>query len=805
MSAYLVDVVLAAIGTLLRVSVVLGGAAVVQALLWRRASASSRHLLWTLALLGALLLPVFSAAVPGWTIPVPVAAVAEADLAPAGDTMRRPASFVLESADDGRIEAPREALREAQGMARRGAGRQTAGAPGWTTIVFGSYAAVVLLLLLRLVMERRTARRLAREAADVGDPAWTGLLLECAKRMGVRQPVGLLRSREDTMPMVFGIRRPTILLPAVADEWPTDRRRAVLLHELAHVARHDCLTQLMAAVAAAVYWIHPGVWWITRRLRVERELACDDRVLLVGPGGPEYAEHLLELAYALGGARSPALAVTMARRDQLEGRMLAALDQDRNRSTPGLAAVLAGAAITTAFLVPVSAATVMVVPRDPATTLTLQALGADEAAAGFVDAGFAQRRGASVGAGLEGAGTWEVRPSASAGVVLLRLAERMDSSHSFTIAIERLEGLAPALAAGANGEAKFQLRRDAGDFSFEGSFRAGVGAGTFTFTPSTTFPAELAKRGFARPSPVDQYQLARSDIGFAFIDELNRQAYTVPSLSELVRAAEHGVNFEHLRAMGMSRYRLERLEALVTFHDHGVSPTYISELAAQGLTGLSSADLLRARDHGVSPEFISELKSLGYTGLPLDTLVAARDHGVSPEYIRELRTLGHRFTLAELTRARDHGVSPEYIAQLQTLGYAQLSLDMLVNARDHGLSPEYIGELRQLGYRLTLSELTKARDHGVNAQDIRAMATLGYERLPLESLIRLRDHGVTPEYIRAQTRGGADRLTVDELIERRGRGRTADWRSDRLRGAIERLLDVNVRAMLETLAERLAK
>ena len=79
------------------------------------------------------------------------------------------------------------------------------------------------------------------------------------------------------------------------------RRAARLPHADARVVR-----------VRAVYWFHPGVWWVARRLRVERELACDDRVLPPAPGRA-YAGHLLEIAYSLGRDRAPALAVSMAR------------------------------------------------------------------------------------------------------------------------------------------------------------------------------------------------------------------------------------------------------------------------------------------------------------------------------------------------------------------------------------------------------------------------------------------------------------------------------------------------------------
>ena len=225
----------------------------------------------------------------------------------------------------------------------------------------GVYAAGVLVMLIHLGLQRWSVRRLAREAADVRDPEWTRLLRECAARLGVDRPVRLLRSRERSMPMAFGTRRPAILIPAMADTWPEDRRRAVVLHELAHVARYDCLTQSLAFAACAIYWFHPAAWWVARRLRIERELACDDRAIAAGARAREYAGHLLEIAYTFGSHRAPALAVSMARPRQLEGRMLAVLDAARNRRVPSLRVRIAWAALAAALLVPLASATTTVV------------------------------------------------------------------------------------------------------------------------------------------------------------------------------------------------------------------------------------------------------------------------------------------------------------------------------------------------------------------------------------------------------------------------------------------------------------
>ena len=739
-----------ALWVMLKVSLVVAGAAIACTLQPRRRSAASRHMVWTLGIAGLLLLPIVSAVVPSWdasyvvTSPAghllplngqaPAAAVAPAPAADSQGGSRVVATMIASPPD-----AP--------------AARGTA----WASVLPVLYAVGTMVLLIRLGSEHLALRRLVRRATDVGNGEWTRLLLECAGRVGVRRPVRLLRSHERTMPMAVGVWRAAILIPSIADTWSEDRRRAVLLHELAHVARYDCLTQMMAAVACAIYWVHPGVWWIARRLRVERELACDDRVLAAGACARDYAGHLLEIAYALGGTRAPALAVSMARPRQLEGRMLAVLDGARNRATPAFHSRLAGVAIMAALVVPLASADARIAASPVDIETPRGASGVAEPA---------QRPGRASSFPQEASpGTWEIRPKPEGGMVQLRFSEE-DGTHQTTMSIDRLEGLSAAQMAGAGGQVRFTIRRDAGTFTFEGTFRAGVGAGTFTFAPSATFPVEFEKRGFDRPAPADQYLFARSDIGLAYLDELTSQRYQRPDLPQLIRAAMHGVGLDYLREMGKLGYRLERLEALIRQRDHGVSPQFIRDLAAQGLPRLSPDDLVRARDHGVSPDYVRELRDLGHSALSLDALVAARDHGISLSTIRELRDLGHRLTLPELTRARDHGVSPEYIRGLAALGNERLSLEALIGARGHGVSPEYARDLRALGYQdLSLDNLIRLRDHGVSPEYVRDLKALGYDRLAIDELVSLRDHGVSPERVRAANTRAGKRLSVDMLKE----------------------------------------
>jgi len=204
-----------------------------------------------------------------------------------------------------------------------------------------AYAAVAAVLLARIAIGRASVRRLAARAVPVTDPEWTGMVRDLAWMLEIDRPVALLRGGSATMPMTWGILHPVILLPAEARTWTTERLRVVLLHELAHVARHDCLTQTLAAIACALYWFHPASWHAARRLRVERELACDDRVLGAGTRAREYAAHLLEVARGFSVPRAASVAaIGMARPSQLEGRLLAVLDavRDRRAVSPRVAA-----------------------------------------------------------------------------------------------------------------------------------------------------------------------------------------------------------------------------------------------------------------------------------------------------------------------------------------------------------------------------------------------------------------------------------------------------------------------------------
>lgn len=161
-------------------------------------------------------------------------------------------------------------------------------APVWIVGVLGYYAFSTVSWL--------AARQLLRRGVCQPDPRWMARLAELQVSLGVTGPVRLLESALVQTPAVLGWLRPVILFPVgLMTALPTGQIEAILLHELAHIRRHDYLVNLLQALAEGLFFYHPAVWWISSAVRTERENCCDD--LVIGARGDrlEYARALATL------------------------------------------------------------------------------------------------------------------------------------------------------------------------------------------------------------------------------------------------------------------------------------------------------------------------------------------------------------------------------------------------------------------------------------------------------------------------------------------------------------------------------
>lgn len=220
--------------------------------LLRNARPQARYAVACVALLACVLLPAWAVwqAIPG----------ADASVGAAIATNVGQANATLASA------APRAAL------------------PAWFALsaqslpwIVALWAIGVGLLSLRMACGLLWVRQLCREAMPDDAGRWQACLDRLAPRIGNARAVALRLVEHGDSPVTAGWWKPVVLLPvAVAARMPMEHVEALLAHELAHVRRCDYLVNLLQGAAEALLFYHPAVWWLSHRIRVERELVADD-------------------------------------------------------------------------------------------------------------------------------------------------------------------------------------------------------------------------------------------------------------------------------------------------------------------------------------------------------------------------------------------------------------------------------------------------------------------------------------------------------------------------------------------------
>jgi beta-lactamase regulating signal transducer with metallopeptidase domain len=333
----------------------------------RSRPAALRHAIWTLAIACQLTLPIIALVMPQRGI----------TFGPVGAFVSRSTSAVVATLSGGNqpsTAGPRAATQSGASNAPVPVATSTSQAtlPDMSAIIrvlAVIWAVGALLILLRFLIGTVVVARETRAATRLISREWILLAGRIQEDMQLRRPAKLVWGTKREVPYTWGIISPVVCLPSDADQWSEDRLRIVMLHELAHIERYDALTEFMAQLALVVFWFNPLLWLAVRRMRTEREHACDDRVLTRGVKPSTYVEELVMMMKSIGqGAIAPGFgAIAMARRSQFESRMLAALDDRTNRSAINRRSVAAvGATAIAALLIVASVRPVTAAQGRPA-------------------------------------------------------------------------------------------------------------------------------------------------------------------------------------------------------------------------------------------------------------------------------------------------------------------------------------------------------------------------------------------------------------------------------------------------------
>ena len=354
-----------------------GGLTAIALAALRKSAADIRYVVSTIGLSLMLTLPAVTA-MQLWRSAAPAHVSPASDFAAAAPAVTVTPATTGGPATMGRIDA-----RAAEPVTSPSAvpGLRSINLEPWLPMLVLGWLCGVIVLTLRLMSGWLWVQRMKSHGATPAGDGWVQIALRLSRRLHIARPVRLLESTIVDVPTVIGWIKPVILVPASALSGLSPQQlEAILAHELAHIRRHDYLVNLLQTLVETLLFYHPAVWWLSRRIRAERENCCDDLAVSLCGDPYTYAKALADLEELRGGSRQLVMAANGGSLVQRIRRLLGAPTHAGRAPgwLAGSASVLvmlgiaAGAVGTDAFQSPSAVAAQEATPKVPTQSLSPQ-------------------------------------------------------------------------------------------------------------------------------------------------------------------------------------------------------------------------------------------------------------------------------------------------------------------------------------------------------------------------------------------------------------------------------------------------
>jgi beta-lactamase regulating signal transducer with metallopeptidase domain len=491
----------------------------------------------------------------------------------------------------------------------------------------------VVILSTRLIVGWVGAHRLTTRRSHVASSQWIRSLNRIAQSLQLRRSVTLLESAAVEVPTVIGWLRPVVLLPVASlSGLSIQQIEMVLAHELAHIRRHDFIVNLMQSVIETLLFYHPAVWWISGRIRIEREHCCDDLAVAVFGDPVQYARALTRFEEL----RLDAQSVVAANGGSLIAR-IHRLVLARAESANWSSRWAAGAALITVV------AAMLIAPALPL---------------------FANRD--------EQTPKPAPAPAPAAAPAPDKMKEKdkdkeCDKTNS-TVDVD----------VDVNVDDEMTDESDDPQSDDENSDDQEM-------TPMTPLPpmAPMAVRPVVTPRVAPRVRIAP-------MASLNIDAIVADALAQVEVTPMPDRQRTRRRIGEGGKLSVDDLIALRTA---GVDPKYIEEMR-NVFPDLTLDDLVAMRIQGVSPAYIKEMAAAGYPKLTAKELISMRIQGVSPKYVADLASAGYKnLSAQDVVSMRIQGVTSDFVKSLADAGYTNLSPKELIRLRVSGVDANFIREL----------------------------------------------------------------------------------------------------------------
>ncbi len=475
----------------------------------------------------------------------------------------------------------------------------------------------VLLLSLRtagglLLIERMRRKEIKPVGAELYERC-----LALQRRMGLDRVIRYCECHRLDAPAVLGWFRPVVLLPVRALTGLTEEQiEAVIAHELAHVRRFDCFVNLFQIATETLLFYHPAVWWVSQRIRAERENCCDDEAISLCGDTVNYARALTLMEEW---RTAPAL-IMAANRSPLAARVVRLLGWD------GAAGRIRVAGLAGSFVCLVGA------------------LLAGNAFLGVAHAAL-------------GAGASPKQEQESSSVIVVK-PETATAKERTAQAAKPAESAAAKAQTDKNKDPKTAGEEPNKKESYLDAMEA-AGFKNLTVDELISMKIQGVTPGYVKeihelglqPTPDELVGMRVQGITPEYVRDM-RKFDSKLNIDELIGMKVQGVSLEYIR--GFHDLGLQpSAEELMGLKVQGVTADYVKEMRATGLKP-NTDELIGMKVQGITPEYVKSMQAAGFKDLDCDELIGAKVQGITPEFIEKARKHGFQNLTLDKLMALKH-------------------------------------------------------------------------------------------------------------------------------------------------------
>ena len=493
-----------------------------------------------------------------------------------------------------------------------------------------------------ILMERMRRRETGAVSGEI-----FAVCTELQNRLGIRRAVRFCETLQFDAPAVIGWFRPVVLLPVSAvTGLSISQLEAVIAHELAHIRRYDPFVNLFQIAVEALLFYHPGVWWLNKRIREERENCCDDVVVEICGSPLDYARALTLLeesrvvpAFALGANQG----FLPARIRRLLGAPTATSSLRSAGLSAGLLFLCVAAAAGHALF------GVAGPDRSPSAPQKIEPKPFPDPEANFM---------------MQAEPLPQPAP--------LPQPERVPAS----TALPPQNAQEPVKPQSVAKESYIDSLKAAGldNLSVDDLISLKVQGVTADYV------RQMQSAGL-KPNADELVGMKVQGITPDYVKEMRANGVEV-NADDLIGLKVQGVTPEYIRQM--KDLGLEtNADSLIGMKVQGITPDYVREVRALGLK-VDADGLIGMKVQQITPDYVKQMQSLGLHP-DADELIGMKVQGITPEYVKQLQTAGFKVDVDDCISAKVAGVTPEFIEQVRSHGFKDLTMDELVELKRAGV------------------------------------------------------------------------------------------------------------------------